>query len=63
MRLLIVDDGCGFDPGSKSGAGTLGLIGMRERVLLVSGEIQVESKIGAGTRIVVRVPLPEEAST
>ena len=63
MRLLILDEGCGFDPGSKSGAGTLGLIGMRERVLLVSGEIKVESKVGAGTRVFVRVPLPKEAST
>jgi signal transduction histidine kinase len=37
--------------------GGLGLTSMRERVRLVSGTIEIESKPMAGTRIQVRVPV------
>ena len=58
--LIIEDDGAGFDTTSKrdtseSGSG-LGLVGMRERALLIGGEIEIESAPGKGTTIYVRVP-------
>lgn len=56
ITLNIVDDGGGFDPGFKSGHTGLGLISMRERVRFVGGRISVESKLGEGTRVSVRVP-------
>jgi signal transduction histidine kinase len=55
--LRIVDDGRGFDPRSVAGKGGLGLVGMRERLHLVGGEITIDSRPAEGTRIEVRVPL------
>ena len=63
ITLEIEDDGSGFDLASisstKSSSRGLGLLGMKERVLLLDGELEVESQPGAGTRVVVRVPLSE----
>jgi PAS domain S-box-containing protein len=66
LRLTIEDNGGGFDPsaghaGSRSGGG-LGIAGMRERLKLIGGELLVESSIGVGTTIFVRIALePAEA--
>jgi signal transduction histidine kinase len=53
VGLVIEDDGRGFDP-EQPGEG-IGLLGMRERVALVGGRLEVESS-DAGTTIVVEVP-------
>ena len=53
---MIEDDGGGFDPG-KTRADALGLEGMRERLALVGGRLQIESSAQAGTTIVAEVPL------
>jgi signal transduction histidine kinase len=53
---MIEDDGAGFDPGGTR-KDALGLAGMRERVALVGGRLQVESSVGAGTTVVAEVPL------
>lgn len=60
VRVIIEDDGVGFEV-EKLMSGPvdnrrLGLMGMHERVQLVGGEFKIES--GAGTTIVVTVPLP-----
>ncbi len=55
VRILVRDDGDGFDPAAK--AGGRGLTGMRERIELFGGEIEVSSKPGEGTSISARVPL------
>ena len=50
-RPAVHDDGRGFDPGSPTG-GALGLSGMRERALLVGGELSVFSRReGGGTTV------------
>ena len=54
VATLIEDDGRGFDPG-ETGEG-LGVVGMRERVALIDGHLQIESG-AAGTTIAVEVPL------
>jgi signal transduction histidine kinase len=54
VSAVIEDDGVGFQ--GESGHG-LGLIGMRERVGLLDGNIEVESTPGRGTTIVAEVPL------
>lgn len=56
VRLTIADDGCGFDP-QQTPATRFGLAGMRERVALLSGTITIQSRPGAGTTIVVAIPL------
>jgi len=57
VAVVIEDDGMGFDPQSASGD-SFGLTGMRERVALLDGKITIESAAGAGTTLVVEVPVP-----
>jgi signal transduction histidine kinase len=52
---VIEDDGRGFDPEDMRGE-RLGLLGMRERIALVDGQLSVESRPGKGTTIAVEVP-------
>jgi PAS domain S-box-containing protein len=54
---VVEDDGVGFDPEAAAGSGRLGLIGMRERLALVRGRLEVESSPGAGTTAIAQVPL------
>jgi ligand-binding sensor domain-containing protein/two-component sensor histidine kinase len=57
-RVKISDDGSGFDFASlaTSSAGHYGLIGMRERVERIGGKFVLDSRIGAGTDLVIEVP-------
>ena len=58
LNLTIEDDGQGFDPNAPSSR--LGLAGMRERLLLVGGELEIESSPTTGTTIFARIPLVSE---
>jgi signal transduction histidine kinase len=53
--LEVADDGVGFEPALRGGAG-FGLSGMRERAERLAGTLTVESAPGAGTRVRVEVP-------
>jgi len=53
--LTVSDDGIGFDP-DGSGPG-FGLIGMRERVSLTGGRLEIESQGGAGTTLRATLPV------
>ncbi len=55
LRLVIEDDGVGFDP-QAVGDGGFGLKTMRERVESLAGRLVVKSQPGAGTQIEVEVP-------
>ncbi len=55
LELLITDNGVGFDVGAAHGAST-GLLGMRERVALVGGQLKIESAPSQGTTIRARFP-------
>ncbi|MEA2377698.1 MAG: hypothetical protein QOD13_1605 [Thermoleophilaceae bacterium] len=64
LSIEVRDDGRGFELGTRSDG--FGLVGMRERVDLVGGEISIESKSGAGTLVSAKVPARHrqpEAST
>ncbi|MBI4890151.1 MAG: sensor histidine kinase [Acidobacteria bacterium] len=56
LRILVRDDGRGFDPLRTKG---IGLLGMQERVSQLGGDFDVESAPGRGT--ILRVQLPLEA--
>jgi signal transduction histidine kinase len=60
LVIEIEDDGEGFDPAalkpSPEGRG-LGLLGVRERIDLIGGVTEIDSAPGAGTRVVLRVPI------
>jgi signal transduction histidine kinase len=58
LRLLIADDGDGFD--AQGPAGGLGLRNMRERVARLRGEIAITSAPGKGTTITAMLPYPLE---
>jgi signal transduction histidine kinase len=59
VRLFVKDDGCGFNPGEPSrNGGGFGLLGMRERVERLHGELLVTSSPGSGTEISVTIPAP-----
>jgi len=67
VHVDIEDDGDGFDLNTLFAAGIhkakdrrgLGLLGMKERVTLIGGRIEVCSKPGMGTRVDIRIPLME----
>lgn len=62
LVLVIEDDGVGFDPTTPGSAAPrgLGLVGMRERMSLIGGELQLASRPGHGTRITACVPLDSQ---
>jgi PAS domain S-box-containing protein len=65
LELVVRDDGAGFDvprtlERAASGA-NLGLIGMRERVEILGGQLAIDSQPGQGTRIRVSLPVGEPA--
>ncbi len=56
LSLTIEDNGIGFNPAITRGISG-GLNGMKERAILVNGQITMESTLGAGTRITVELPI------
>jgi PAS domain S-box-containing protein len=57
LQLCVQDDGIGFEPTALRGRHSLGLAGMRERLLLVGGELEIESTPGRGTTILAWAPV------
>jgi two-component system CheB/CheR fusion protein len=57
ISLSISDNGKGFDPGLLAEKNGLGLVGIRERLRLADGTVLINSQLGRGTRIDVRIPL------
>jgi signal transduction histidine kinase len=55
LLLAVQDDGKGFRESEV--AGSLGLLGMKERAQACGGSVQVSSRPGQGTTVTVRVPL------
>jgi signal transduction histidine kinase len=56
IHLVISDAGTGFDVEKAKRNRGLGLVSMQERVHLARGQVQIDSRPGAGTRIIVMVP-------
>jgi len=54
VHLSVRDDGAGFDPDAR--AEGFGLLGMRERVALLGGELHIESAPGSGTLVRADIP-------
>src|SRR3989338_5321091 len=62
VRCLVLDNGIGFDAPtvlSRTGAESLGLVGIRERVEILKGKLQIQSAPGQGTQLCVTIPLEE----
>lgn len=62
LVLTISDNGRGITEDEKSGAHSLGLLGMRERAHLVGANIEIKGVAGKGTTVTVRVPNPRHGA-
>jgi signal transduction histidine kinase len=59
VELSVRDNGTGFDPNARSEG--FGLLGMRERVALLEGELRIESSMPGGTTVFARLPVRRHA--
>ena len=59
MCVEVIDDGCGFDPVAMMAieGNHFGLVGMRERIESLGGQLDVRSSTGHGTRVAIKVPV------
>lgn len=57
LSFSVRDNGCGFDPACRAdiSTGHCGLTGIRERVRRLGGRLEIDSKPGQGTKIVVHI--------
>ncbi len=54
LHISIVDNGAGFD--AAAGSQGIGIIGMRERVFALSGQLTIHSEPGRGTSVAISLP-------
>ena len=57
LALSITDNGKGFDPASIGHKKTLGLLGMKERTVMMGGSYTIKSHPGEGTTVSINVPV------
>jgi PAS domain S-box-containing protein len=57
ILLKIQDDGKGFEVRTSGSKKTLGLLGMKERALMMGGQFRIESELGKGTTLFVTAPI------
>lgn len=57
VTAIIEDNGQGFDIEYPADSDSFGLMGMKERIDLLDGELTIQSRRNEGTKITVRVPL------
>ncbi|PYF07603.1 sensor histidine kinase [Ureibacillus chungkukjangi] len=62
ISILVKDNGIGFDK-QIAREQSFGIIGMKERVDLLKGTMEIQSSPGNGTSILFKVPLPENILT
>ncbi len=56
-EVEVRDNGKGFDSGSAGRGNSFGIIGMQERALILSGELDISSELEHGTVLKLRIPL------
>lgn len=57
FTLLVSDNGCGFDVNQKTEG--VGIVGMRERAMILGGSLEIVSQIGKGTKVMFDCPLEQ----
>ena len=58
LKIVIADDGRGFEESAVAAAGADGLRNMRRRVEEMGGRLHVESRLGGGTTVTIFLPWP-----
>ncbi|MGR9048789.1 sensor histidine kinase [Halobacillus faecis] len=56
VMIVVKDDGKGFDTTQKKEK-SFGLVGMRERVDMLDGELNIDSSVGEGTIVTIHLPI------
>jgi two-component system sensor histidine kinase DegS len=56
--MAVKDNGIGFDTNARNEQ-SFGLLGIRERALMVGGKARINSTVGKGTRVAVSIPTPD----
>lgn len=56
-KVEVHDNGKGFDPASSGRRNSFGIVGMRERALMLGGDLEIISEPGQGTRLRLRIPI------
>lgn len=59
--IEIRDNGVGFDPAGIASARHHGLVNMRERAVAAGGRLEIDTRPGSGTRLIVYLPATTEA--
>jgi signal transduction histidine kinase len=61
LSVDIEDNGRGFSqkPYSSGASSGLGLLGMRERAMMLGGTLTIDSSLGRGTKVQLRLPTAE----
>lgn len=62
LELKVRDDGRGITEGERVNPRSLGLLGMKERALLVGGDVEFSGAEGQGTTVFVRVPIEPQTT-
>ena len=65
LRVLVEDDGMGFNPEEVSGNDHFGVVIMTERAESIGGQLKLESESGEGTRVILEFPVtgPSKSNT
>ncbi|WP_274309174.1 sensor histidine kinase [Solibacillus daqui] len=59
INVVVKDNGKGFDTENVR-EGSFGIIGMKERIDLLRGNMNISSVVGKGTTVLIKIPLPIE---
>jgi PAS domain S-box-containing protein len=59
LSIQVEDLGKGFDPDVVMASETSGLAGMRERAILLGGQLKIDSRLGGGTRLIAELSIAD----
>ncbi len=59
-KKIIQDNGVGFLPEQIAQGNGMGIIGMHERAGLMGGKLDIASRLGTGTQLILMVPLAQQ---
>lgn len=62
LNVIVKDNGIGFDVQSKKKEQSFGIIGMRERIELLKGTMEINSNPGKGTVVMFKIPFQQNES-
>lgn len=61
LFMKVADNGVGIFPGCRRKANSFGLVGIKERIATLGGELTIETSPDTGTRLIVSIPVNVDA--